>query len=216
MNSLKRRAALEALNWIEDGMTVGLGSGSTAEIFLHGLRHKNIQGVASSKKTEVLARSLGIPLVETNDIDVAVDGTDAVDDSLTLIKGGGGSLVREKLVAYHADVYIVIGTKEKWKKTLHDETVPVEVLPFLHEGTEELLLSAGGHCTLRLDTKKNPFVSDNGNFIYDCTDIGEVIDFHEKVVRLPGVVNTGVFLNLADIVLIGEDTGVRTERRHKA
>ncbi|PBB06493.1 ribose-5-phosphate isomerase RpiA [Salimicrobium humidisoli] len=215
MDWLKRKVALEALNWIEDGMTVGLGSGSTAELFLHNLKDKNIQGVASSKKTEKLARSLGIPLVETGKIDVTVDGTDVVDNSLTLIKGGGGSLVREKLVAYHADIYIVIGTKEKWKKTLHDETVPVEVLPFLHEGTKELLLSAGSYCSLRLDTNGYPFISDNGNFIYDCTNVKEVRAFHEKAVRLPGVVNTGVFLNLADVVLIGEDTGVRTERRNK-
>lgn len=215
MTGPKQRAAEAALTYVKNGMTVGLGSGSTAEIFLHYLKEKDIQGVASSKKTERLASSLGIPLIETKEIDVAVDGTDAVDDSLTLVKGGGGSLVREKLVARHADIYIVIGTKEKWKDTLVGEKVPVEVLPFLHEGTKDLLEAPGCICSLRREESGEAFVSDNGNVIYDCMNTGEASDFHEKVVRLPGVVDTGVFAELADVVLIGGDSSVRTERRQQ-
>ncbi|SDJ25988.1 ribose-5-phosphate isomerase RpiA [Salimicrobium halophilum] len=214
MMNHKQKAAEAALSYVKDGMTIGLGSGSTAEAFIHMLAGRDVIGVASSRKTEKLAASIGIPLKETDEIDVAVDGTDAIDASLNLVKGGGGSLVREKIVGRQAREYIIIAGEEKWRNTLDGETIPVEVVPFLFQGTKKLIDEIGGASSLRCDGKGDPFVTDNGNRILDVYQVQGVRAFHEEVIRLPGVVDTGVFPELADAVILAGDT-VRTERRHK-
>ncbi|MGM0904065.1 MAG: ribose-5-phosphate isomerase RpiA [Bacillota bacterium] len=212
MNDLdKMLAAEEAVKYVENGMTLGLGSGSTVNWMLQKLSERikkeglQVQGIPSSRKTEKLARELGIPLVDfstTTHIDLAIDGADEIDGSLNLIKGGGGSLVREKVVDACADELIIIADSSKVVPQLGAFPLPVEVLPFGYEVTMKKIEKLGGQPTLR--RKENQvFVSDNGNYILDC-QFGIIDDpggLQEMLIQLVGVIETGIFAGMADKVI---------------
>jgi ribose 5-phosphate isomerase A len=225
----KRQAAARALAYLESGMTVGLGTGSTAAAFVDLVGEKVRQGlaltcVATSQATLAQAQSLGIALTTLDQVpflDVTVDGADELDSELRLIKGGGGALLREKIVATASDRMIVIADASKRVPRLGKFPLPVEVASFGLAATRNLVgaLSAEVGCEgeIRLRTVSNgkPFVTDNGNYILDCAFAGiddpEALDAALK--RVPGVVENGLFLGIADAaVLAGPDGVVVLER----
>jgi ribose 5-phosphate isomerase A len=207
-------AAEEAVKYVENGMTLGLGSGSTVNWMLKCLSERikeglKVRGIPSSKKTEKLARELGIPLVDfstTTHIDLAIDGADEIDGALNLIKGGGGSLVREKVVDACADELIIIADSSKVVSQLGAFPLPVEVLPFGYEVTMKKIEKLGGIPVLR--RKDNQvFVSDNGNYILDCRFgmIEDATGLHGELIQLVGVVETGIFAGIADKVIVARN-----------
>ncbi len=215
MNDDKRIAAEEAVKYVKNGMILGLGSGSTVNWMLQKLSERikaeglQVQGIPSSKKTEKLALELGIPLIDfstTTKIDLAIDGADEIDGKLTLLKGGGGSLVREKIVDACAEELIIIADGSKVVEQLGAFPLPVEVLPFGYEVTMKQIKQLGGQTILR--KKENQvFVSDNGNYILDC-QFGAIEDataLHEKLIQLVGVVDTGIFAGMADKAIIARN-----------
>ena len=215
----KMRAATAALEEIRDGQIVGLGSGSTAELFIAVLgqavaagRFKSIRGVPTSVKSETLARSLGIALLtfaEVDHIDVTIDGADEIDAGLRLIKGLGGALLREKLVAQNSRRMVVIADDSKVVDKLGVKTaLPVEVVPFGHEATERFLRSLGCRPVLRGGEK--PYVTDNHNFIYDChfAGIDDPTKLELSLKTRAGVVETGLFINIAHAAIVGDEQGV--------
>ncbi|WP_080873044.1 ribose 5-phosphate isomerase A [Oceanobacillus timonensis] len=215
----KQIAAEKAAERVKDGMILGIGSGSTVNYMLQKLAERieaegiQIKGIPSSKKTEKLANELGIPLTtfaENSHIDLAIDGADEIDEHLHLSKGGGGSLVREKMVDSHADYFIVIAGADKLVKRLGAFPLPVEVIPFGWEVTEKKLQKLGCHTALRYQEGK-PFVSDNGNYIIDCQfeSIEEPESLHKEMKALLGVVETGIFINMVNEVIISENGKIK-------
>jgi ribose 5-phosphate isomerase A len=224
----KRAAALAALDYIEDGMRLGLGTGSTAALFVEAVAAKTRQGlklacVATSETTRKQAESLGLVLSsldETPVLDLAVDGADEVDGNLNLIKGGGGALLREKIVATASKRMIVIADQSKKVDVLGRFPLPVEIVPFGYKATarkiEQACRWAGcqGPMSLRVRDGK-PFVTDNGNVILDCA-LGRIDDpekLSATLSSIPGVVEHGLFVGIASLALIGTAAGVdRIER----
>lgn len=211
----KKAVGESAAAYVQSGMTVGLGSGSTVNWMLKKLGERikeeglEIQGIPSSKKTEKLAKELAIPLTDFSQvetIDLAIDGADEVDQHLNLLKGGGGSLVREKIVDAAAERLIIIADETKIVSQLGAFPLPVEVLPFGWELTANRIAELG--CTVRIRKKdEEVFVSDNGNYILDCQFdlIENPQELHEKLKRMTGVVETGLFAEMADMVLFARD-----------
>nr|WP_276537557.1 ribose 5-phosphate isomerase A [Oceanobacillus jeddahense] len=219
----KQHAAEKAAEKVKDGMVLGIGSGSTVNYMLKKLAKRmeeeglQIKGIPSSKKTEKLANELGIPLTtfaENSKIDLAIDGADEIDEHLQLSKGGGGSLVREKMVDSIADYFIVIAGEDKLVKSLGEFPLPVEVVPFGWELTEKRLANLGCQTALRYQEDER-FISDNGNYIIDCQF--EIIDdpekLHSEIKSLLGVVETGLFVNIADEVIISENGQLRSLKK---
>lgn len=224
-DSMKREAAQRALQFVEDGMIVGLGTGSTAAQFIDLLGEKvsdglNITGVATSAATERQARAAGITLTtldEEPEIDLTVDGADEIDQSLRLIKGGGGALLREKIVASASEMVVIIADQSKLVERLGAFPLPVEVVPFGYKVSLAMIediadeLGLEGTVRQRLGEDGKPFVSDGGNFILDCS-FG-VLDEPEALAELlpftPGVVDHGLFIGLADQAVIAGENGVR-------
>ncbi|MFD1065956.1 ribose 5-phosphate isomerase A [Oceanobacillus locisalsi] len=215
----KQLAAEKAAEQVKDGMVLGIGSGSTVNYMLQKLAERietegiQIKGIPSSKKTEKLANELGISLTtfaEHHHIDLAIDGADEIDEHFQLAKGGGGSLVREKMVDSHADYFIVIAGADKLVKRLGAFPLPVEVIPFGWEVTEKKLQELGCQTTLRYQEEK-PFVSDNGNYIIDCQfkSIEEPENVHKEIKALLGVVETGIFINMVNEVIISENGKIK-------
>jgi ribose 5-phosphate isomerase A len=220
----KRLAAEHALKLIEPGMKLGLGTGSTAAKFvdLLGERVKSgfsVLGVPTSEATRVQAERLGIPLStldETPFLDMTIDGADEIDLELRLIKGGGGALLREKIVASASSRVVIIADVSKYVQTLGAFPLPVEVVRFGLTATRNMVESlaadagCGGDIKLRLDKSGQPFVTDNGNLILDCAfgaiDDPEALDDALKLI--PGVVENGLFLGLADVGIIAGPNGV--------
>lgn len=214
LSEYKRQAAEVALQEVESGMRVGLGSGSTARFVIEGLAERvragmEIAAVPSSEGTARLAEALGIALVPlTSDgVDVAIDGTDEVDGQGRLIKGGGGALLREKLVAMAARRFVVVADHTKQVPQLGTGfALPVEIIPWGYEAT---LARLGPYRpTLRRAAGGEPFVSDNGNFVVDCATrpIADPAALHRSLKQLTGVVETGLFIDLASrVVLAGPD-----------
>ncbi|AUJ24812.1 ribose-5-phosphate isomerase RpiA [Virgibacillus dokdonensis] len=213
-NRDKQIVAHAALSYVQSGMTLGLGTGSTIHYFLEELKRcvregLHIQGIPTSKQTEKLAEEYGIPLTdfsEVTKIDVSIDGADEFDPDFQLIKGGGGSLVREKIVAEAADKRIVIVDNTKRVDKLGRFPLPVEVVPFGWQKTASYLESFGCAPVLR-KVNQQPFVSDNGNYILDCAfgSIEHPKILHEQLKQLVGVVETGLFINMTDIVLMAKN-----------
>ena len=216
---MKQAVAEAAVAQIRDGMVVGLGSGSTAALMIQGLgarlaagQHHDIVGVTTSFQGEVLAAELGIPLRALNAIDridLAIDGADEVDPSFQLIKGGGACHVQEKLVADRADRFIVVVDSTKLVQCLNlDFLLPVEVLPGAWVQVQSRLKSMGGVAELRMATRKaGPVVTDQGNLVLDVrfeAGISDPIALERDINNLPGVLENGLFVNLADEVLVGE------------
>jgi ribose 5-phosphate isomerase A len=217
----KARAAARALTLVRSGMIVGLGTGSTAELFVRGLAARmreglRVTGVPTSSAIEALARSLDIPVTERFDraIDLAVDGADEIDPNLNLIKGRGGAMVREKLVAQAARRFVVIADESKLVDALGKAPVPVEVLPFLHQRTLMVLEDLGARPILRGGS--DPVMTDNGNYVVDCKFGAPLTSPPELAAALdavPGVVGHGLFLGMATAAIVAGPTGVRTLTR---
>lgn len=225
-DDMKRQAAAKALELVEPGMRLGLGTGSTARHFVDLLGEKVKAGldvlcVPTSEATRVQAESLGIPLTtldETPALDLTVDGADELDDDLQLIKGGGGALLREKIVAMASDRLVVIADGSKRVARLGAFPVAVEVIPFGWRSTlswmETCIEEAGctGSATVRQTPDGKPFKTDNGNLIVDCA-VGRIEDpelLDDLLKSVPGVVETGLFLGIADTAFIATPSGVVT------
>jgi ribose 5-phosphate isomerase A len=220
---MKKAAAIEALKFVKPGMNIGLGTGSTANHFIEALAAKvkeglDVKGVATSKASGELAEKLGIPLTRLQEnpyLDLTVDGTDEFDSEFRLIKGGGGALLREKIVASSSRYMVVIADESKRVKKLGKFPLPVEVLVFGNRATAWKMERA--FKILKLDAKMilrmkgdQPFVTDTGNFIIDCA-IGEIRDperLEALLNSIPGVVETGLFIGICGIVLMGTPKGV--------
>jgi ribose 5-phosphate isomerase A len=212
-NNGSMTTADRALEWIADGMIVGLGSGRAATQFVCALGERvrqglRVRGVPTSQATAALAQSVAIPLVTLDDvaaIDVDVDGADEVDPQLNLIKGLGGALVREKIVAAASRRVIILVGPEKLVPVLGSNGIlPVEIVPFGLSWCRRRLAEIGCTGDVRVDGSGKPFVSDNGNLILDCRigPLTDPADFEERVFAVPGVVDSGLFLGMAQTVLI--------------
>jgi ribose 5-phosphate isomerase A len=220
----KKLAAQKAISYIGSGMTIGLGTGSTAYWAIHGIGEmvKNglkVRAIATSVQSDSLARELGIPMVafsEIDHLDVTIDGADEVDEELNLIKGGGGALLREKIVGSATKLYIIIVDESKLVRQLGKFPLPVEVAPFGWELTSRRLEELGGVPKMRM-TGDAPFLTDNQHYILD-TSFGLIADparVHERVSGITGVMEDGFFIGMADVVIAGlPDGGTRMlERR---
>ena len=226
--SQKARAAEAALDYVESGMIVGLGSGSTAALFVKALGRRcvagdlTIKGIPTSRETEQIAREAGVPLIpieQADRIDVAVDGADEVDGSFRLIKGGGGCLPRAKIIADAADLMVVLVDETKLVETLGAFPLPVEIDPFGWTITAkkvfDALRRAGVERPLvdirRQGDRSEPFITDGGHYILDCA-CGAIEDpdsVDAELLALPGVVDHGLFLDQARVVIVGEDDDVK-------
>ncbi len=221
--NLKRMAAEAAVSRVRDGMVLGLGTGSTTRFAVERLGSMvaegiNVTGVPTSDATAELAKSLGIPLTNLDDhpeLDLTIDGADEVDPGLNLIKGMGGALFREKLVALASKEMVVIVDESKLVETLGQRTpVPVEVLPFGWKHTFQRLANLGCEPSLR-GTPSRRYVTDNGNYILDCSfqPIENASALERRIKHVPGVLECGLFVGIADLVLVGQEDGIREMRR---
>lgn len=215
--ALKKQVAEAALEYIEDGMVVGVGTGSTANYFIDALaNHKDrIAGaVASSDASAKRLANHGIEVLDLNSVDqipVYVDGADECNAFLELIKGGGGALTQEKIVAEMAEIFVCICDDSKQVRTLGDFPLPVEVIPMARSLVARKLTALGGRPKLREN-----FVTDNGNIILDIhnLDLGRAIKMEERINNMVGVVSNGLFARRpADILLLGTAQGVKLQRR---
>jgi len=229
-DAYKRQAAAAALDFIEPGMRVGLGSGSTAAFFVELLAERvraglDIVGVPSSEATRSIAERLGVPLStldETPVLDIAVDGADEIAPDLSLIKGGGGALLYEKIVAAASPRLIVIADESKWVASLGRYPLPVELVSFGLSATRRAIESAAaeagapGPTSLRRTRDGEVFVSDGGHLIVDAA-LTRIIDpkaLADRLDAIPGVVEHGLFIGLAQMAVIAGPDGVRfVERR---
>ncbi|MDN7242358.1 ribose-5-phosphate isomerase RpiA [Planococcus sp. N028] len=221
---LKKAAGEKAAEYIEDGMVIGLGSGSTVYWMLKKLGEKveqglNIKGIPTSLQTEGWAKEFQIPLTDFSEVhyaDIAIDGTDEIDPDFNMIKGGGGALVREKIVASSAEKLIIIADESKVVDELGKFPLPIEVLPFGWQLTAEKIAEFGAKPVLR---KKDGrvFISDNGNYILDCgfESIPDPGHFHKNLKQLLGVVETGLFVGMTDLVILAGAKGVKVLNRVK-
>lgn len=218
-DKLKQKAAYRAVEFVESGMVVGLGTGSTTSYAVKRIAErlqsgdvKNIVGIPTSLRTETLAGELGIPLCGLDEqpvIDVTIDGADEVDADLNLIKGGGGALLREKVVAQASRRNIIIIDESKLSSRLGIRwALPVEVIPFAAKTEENFLKSLKASVRLRTGDKEQPYQTDQNNFILDA-NFGEITDPNNLATRLnarAGIVEHGLFLNLAtDVIVAGAD-----------
>ncbi|HSV42703.1 MAG TPA: ribose-5-phosphate isomerase RpiA [Methanomassiliicoccales archaeon] len=222
MSELKRQAAERAVEYVKDGMTLGLGTGSTTYFAVEAIGRLvkqgwDLKGVPTSKATEQQALSLGIPLLgleQVDRIDLTIDGADEVDPQLDLIKGLGGALLREKMVAFVSAQEIIIVDESKIVSKLGTRSpLPVEVVQFGHKRTRWHIEALGCRPVLRGGAA--PFVSDNGNLIYDChfQGIENAPDLEERLNKIPGVVESGLFLNMATKVVVASDKGIKILER---
>jgi ribose 5-phosphate isomerase A len=222
-DDLKRRAAERALEFVVDGNVVGLGTGSTAKFAIEGLGQRvkeglNITGVATSIATERLAREVGIPIISLNDagvIDVTLDGADEVDPAFNMIKGGGGALTREKLVALASTKRVMLVDDSKLVQVLgQSRQLPVEVLPFSSALSKRQLENLGSVVKLRGEPD-SPFITDNGNHILDCAfgPIEKPSELERRIKLLPGVIESGLFIGIADVLVIAFEDRVEVRER---
>ncbi|KAG2301758.1 hypothetical protein Bca52824_030409 [Brassica carinata] len=237
---LKRIAAYKAVDFVESGMVLGLGTGSTArhavarigELLRQG-KLSDIVGIPTSKKTEEQALSLGIPLSDLDAhpvIDLSIDGADEVDPGLNLVKGRGGSLLREKMIEGASKKFVVIVDESKMVKHIGGSrlALPVEVVPFCWRFTAEKLrevMEGYGGCEARLrlggggERGEEAFVTDNGNYIVDMyleKDMGDLNEVSDAILRLPGVVEHGMFLGMASTVIVAGELGVKIKNKHSS
>ena len=216
---MKQIVADAAVKEIEDGMIVGLGSGSTAALMIKSLAEqirsgklKNIRGVPTSFQSEVLALELNIQLIDlasVNQIDLAIDGADEVDPGFQLIKGGGACHVREKLVASKANKLLIVVDETKLVQNLNQVfPLPIEVLPSAWKQVKDIILEMNGKSTLRMALKKaGPVVTDQGNLILDVLFNNGIEDpkaLEMCINNIPGVLENGLFVDLTDKVLVGK------------
>ncbi|HGH7175839.1 TPA: ribose 5-phosphate isomerase A [Bacillus wiedmannii] len=217
--NLKQLAGEYAAGFVRDGMTIGLGTGSTVYWTIQKLGHRvqeglSIQAVPTSKETEVLAKQLSIPLISLNEIDIldlTIDGADEINNDLQLIKGGGGALLREKIVATSSKELIIIADESKLVSHLGTFPLPIEIIPFSWKQTEKRIQSL--ECETRLRMKDGgPFITDNGNLIIDCIFPNKILnpnDTHTELKMITGVVETGLFINMTSKAIIGTKNGIK-------
>ena len=225
----KRQAAGLAVEWVRPGMRLGLGTGSTAKHFIELLAARvrgglKIIGVPTSETTRADAERLGVPLTtldETPELDMTVDGADEIGPDLTLIKGGGGALLREKIVAAASTRMVVIADESKWVKTLGRFPLPVEVMPFglaaTRRAVEAAAAAAGcpGRTALRQGKDGHAFVTDGGHWILDAS-LDRIPDprfLADRLSSIPGVVEHGLFIGLAQAVILAGPAGARVIER---
>lgn len=220
----KQNAAHEALDLVQNQMILGLGTGSTAAFFIQGLAQKVHSGlkvlcVPTSKGTESLARRLEIPLTTLDDhpeLDLAVDGADEITSDLTLIKGGGGALLREKVVASAAKRFVVIADATKKVQVLGNKCpLPVEIIPFALEPVRRKLSHLGAEIVIRGKSGK-VFYTDNNNIILDCSFSNGIDDpwhLESQIKDIPGVVETGLFIDMTEKVIISGPDGTQSITR---
>ena len=221
---MKINAAKEAISFVKDGMNLGLGTGSTVDEFLILLSKEikyglNICGVPTSVKTRDLSNKLSIPLTTLESVktlDLTIDGADEIDNDLSLIKGGGGALLREKIIAFNSDELLIIADESKLVDKLGDFKLPIEVSPYEHEVTSLRIINKlnkigyEGTIDLRKDDK-NIFITDGGNYIYDLS-VGLISDpniIEQTLNLIPGVFENGLFIGLTKKVVIGGQEGTR-------
>ncbi|HEY3193838.1 MAG TPA: ribose-5-phosphate isomerase RpiA [Candidatus Dormibacteraeota bacterium] len=224
-DALKRAAAAKALELVRDGMLLGLGSGSTVRYFTEGVGRlvadgMKVRGVPTSRETAELAATNGIPIVTEilGAIDLAVDGADEVDPNLSLIKGRGGALFREKVVAAASKRFVVVVDESKMVTQLGVGVLPVEVLPFLWRTIAERLTALGASLTVR-GGEEAPYVTDNGNLIFDLTfegGIGDPAALARALKMTTGVVEHGLFIAMTDTCIVAGPEGPRALGRQSA
>jgi ribose 5-phosphate isomerase A len=233
--NLKQKAANYAFNYIQDGMVLGLGSGSTTRYFVEALGEKiqagslrDIRGVPTSKETEQQAHRLGIPLTSLTalgddshapHLDAAVDGADEVDPDLNLIKGLGQALLREKILEIHTNQLIIIVDESKPSPRLGTKVpLPVEIVTFEAKTHVRWLNSLGPRAELWLNQDGEPIVTDNGNYLARCwfeDGIPDPFQLADILARRPGIVEHGLFLEMADKVIVAREDGVDVLERNK-
>ncbi|MCA6214561.1 MAG: ribose 5-phosphate isomerase [Thermococcaceae archaeon] len=227
MEELKKMVAKEALKYIDDDMIIGLGTGSTTAYFIQMLGKKlmtgeleDVYGIPTSYQSRLLALESGVPVVsldEVDAIDLAVDGADEVDPHLNLIKGRGAALTMEKIIEYRAGTFIVLVDESKLVEYLGQKMpVPIEVIPAAWRAIKEELEVFNATAELRMGVKKDgPVITDNGNFILDAKfeRIEDPLDMEIELNNIPGVVENGIFADIADIVLVGTKDGVKKMER---
>lgn len=219
----KELAARASLQFVSDGDVVGLGSGSTAAYAVRFLGERvrtglKIRGVSTSVQTQNLAACAGIPLTtleQVQQIDVTIDGADEFDPELRLIKGGGGALLREKIVASATRLQIIIADSSKQVIVLGKFPLPVEVIRFAERLVSKKISALGATVRLRKDKAEEPFITEQGHHILDC-HFGQIPDpsaLAHTLSEIPGVVEHGLFINLVDVVLLGKGSEVLELRR---
>lgn len=221
----KESAGRAAAQIVSDGQVVGLGTGSTAYFTVIALGERvkaglRMIGIPTSISTEELARKLGIPLTtleEHPEIDIVIDGADEIDPHLNLIKGGGGAHLREKVIAAASKKMVVVADSSKVVEHLGKFPLPVEVIPFARPVVERKIASLGASIKLRTRKDGSPYITDNGNPILDCT-FGRIEDppaLARSLSNIPGVVEHGLFINLASLAVVGKGNSVEemTPRR---
>ena len=219
---LKRTAAERAVEgYVESGMVLGLGTGSTAAFVVHRVGEliasgelRNVQGIATSERTAALAKEMGIPLLTLSEARpaVTIDGADEIEPGLALIKGRGGALLREKIVAHAggADSLVVVADGSKLVGSLGEGPLPVEVEPFGWEATLESLASLGCEPELRMEGPRSPFVTDGGHYTADCLfpSIPDPAALEAEIKRLPGALESGLFVGLSRAAVVARAGGV--------
>jgi ribose 5-phosphate isomerase A len=217
---LKEIAAKKAVDYIEDGMILGLGTGSTVKYALKEIARRveeglSIKGIPTSQKTRKIATRYNIPLTTLSgqpEIDLTIDGADEVDQNLNLIKGGGGALTREKIIAYNSKRVIIIVDDSKVVKSLGiDFPLPVEVIKYEWQATKKALEKFDCEITFRKIMDES-YITDNGNFILDCEfeRIANPEQLENDINMIPGVVENGLFIGLVDQVIVGGKQGIMT------
>ncbi|MFE3846034.1 ribose-5-phosphate isomerase RpiA [Thermoplasmatota archaeon] len=217
---MKRLAAEKACEYIEDEMILGLGTGSTVDYALRKIGKMvneglKIKGIPTSFRTKKIAKEEKIPLTsleENPEIDLTIDGADEVDSELRLIKGGGGALTREKMIAYYSKKVIIVIDETKVVKMLGiDFSLPVEVVKFGWTSTKEKLKEFNCNVELR-KIMNNPYITDNSNYILDCEfdRIKDPVKLEIDINSIPGVVENGLFIGLADEIIVGSKQGIKT------
>jgi len=226
----KRAAAARALEFVEPGMRLGLGTGSTARHFVELLAQRVREGlrivaVPTSEETQRDAQRLGVPLTsldETPALDLTVDGADEIAPDLALVKGGGGALLREKIVASASASMVVIADESKWVRVLGRFPLPIEVVPFGLAATRAAIEAAAaaagspGRAELRKRKDAAPFVTDSGHWILDAhlDRIADPQALADRLARIPGVVEHGLFIGLAQAAVLADADGVRIVSKH--
>ncbi len=215
----KAAAARKSLEYVKDGMVVGLGTGSTATFAIQFLGQQvreglKIRGIPTSRASGELARSLKIPLTSFDEVaytDVTIDGADEVAPGLALIKGGGGALLHEKIVAAASRRLVIVADEHKLVERLGRFPLPVEVIPFAASPVKRQLEEIGAHPVLRAGHDGSPYITDEGNFIFDC-HYGEITDpaaVAHTIKSITGVVEHGLFLGLASVAVVAGPNGAR-------
>jgi ribose 5-phosphate isomerase A len=229
LEAQKRQAAAVAVEWVKPGMKLGLGTGSTAKHFVELLAervHKglNVVGVPTSEVTRALAEKVGVPLTtldETPVLDITVDGADEIGPDLSLIKGGGGALLREKIVAAASGRMVVIADESKWVPVLGAFPLPIEVMPFglaaTKRAVEAACAAAGcpGPSAVRQAKDGHAFVTDGGHWILDArlSRIPDPVTLSAKLSQIPGVVEHGLFIGMAQAGILAGPAGARVVER---